>query len=522
MLILSAVAATAITATGVYYIDYSRAGEKLSKFAQQMGSKPNKTSQKGGWEWTPAAKLKERFSFQGEEPKSKEPEDLFSVLADAILGKNKQSKPEDAAKARTLFIDEFRYFPKTIQKCSPFFVGKDKAAQTKIHFAPLDMTKSLICIGPPGSGKTEFFYNLVFQNWYTRAIIRCAKGQDFTPVVVDNTQGFALGLYNKSAIVWDIMSETNFLNMIGPVTLDLMVGAVGESKDQFFASSAADRIKNIFEEAYLRGTTSKARWAAFEDLLKAYEIRATAPKTTENKDVWNNILLVKETLLFWSYRVQSAQKTFSISSFLRSNYRLILNGSETTMKSYYSAFISAVVDEMLRMPDTKNDFTLLLLDEFLTMPLSETTKLKMFTMLRSKGGCVVTGMQFIPADEMAKKQILDSTRYAAILFNLQDKESTDHFKSFYGAQKYKETEVSTSRNKHDYVTGVSTSSQERESYFLSEEELQKKPPYTHLTIIATGEAYLGYTPQVNAKKLYNPLEDSFDLTEFKKIQRGID
>ncbi len=58
-------------------------------------------------------------------------------------------------------------------------------------------------------------------------------------------------------------------------------------------------------------------------------------------------------------------------------------------------------------------------------------------------------------------------------------------------------------------------------HFLTEEELQKKPPYTHLTIIATGEAYLGYTPQVNAKKLYNPLEDSFDLTEFKKIQRGI-
>ena len=198
-----------------------------------------------------------------------------------------------------------------------------------------------------------------------------------------------------------------------------------------------------------------------------------------------------------------------------------MNGSEQTMKSYYSAFVSALVDEMLRMPDSKEDFTFLLLDEYLTMPLSEPTRLKLHTMIRSKGGCLCAGMQFLPGDNVKVQQILDSSKFATILFNLQDGHSSDHFKKFYGEIKYKEQEKSYSKNKNDYTTSISTSEQERSSSFLTEEELQRKPSFHHLTILQTGQAYLGYAPQVNAPKIYNPLADVLDITDFKARMQKI-
>lgn len=515
------VAAGAATWAGFTYYDYSRGGEKLSKFAPLMGSVPNKTAQKYGREWTIADTLKQRFNYEGNENIA---EDFLTVAREFFLSFFKTKKSgKITTKHRTLYIDEFRFFPKTVKKCSPFFLNKKAAEKVKIYFVPLDMTKSLLCVGSMGSGKTVFFLNLLFQRWYKRAIIRDAKGADFSPVIVDHKRSFVLNLYNKSAAVWDIMNEKHFLNCIGGVMLDFMTGAVGDSPDhKYFAGSAAERLEELFKEAYLKGTNSKARWAIFDKLFDEYKTRATAPKSIENKDVWGNILLASKTLKFWSYRCQNAEKTFSVSQFLNSDMRIILNGSEATMSAYFNAFISAVVDEMLRMPDDEENLTLFLLDEYLTFNISEVTKLKIHTMIRSKGGCVVSGLQYLPGDDTAKKQILDSSRFCTVLFNLQDTETTSHFKEYYGTLKYKETEVSTSRNKHDYVTGVSTSSQEREVHFLTEEELQQMPKYTHLTLLSTKEAYLGYTPYVSYKKIYNPLEDVFDLEKYERIQKGLD
>lgn len=404
-----------------------------------------------------------------------------------------------------------------LKKCSPFFIGKAKMEKTRIHFTPLDMTKSLLCIGPMGSGKTVFFKNLLAQEWYTRALIRCAKGQDFTPVVVDHKRGFALNLYNKSAAIWDIMSEKNFLLMLPPVALDFMVGAVGESKDAaFFANSAADRIKGMFERAYLTGNDSKARWSALEEEMQKFEESVADLNSRENSDVWNNLLLVRETIFFWAWRVQESENTFTISDFLTSNKKLVMNGSEIAVRCYYSSLVSAIVQEMLRMPDTETDLTFMLLDEYLTMPLSETTRKQLHTMGRSKGACIVSGLLFLPGDDVAVQQVLSSSRFCTILFNVQDKVTSDYFKDYFGEVKHKESEISTSRNKNDYVTGVSSSSQERVSSFLGQEELQRKPAYTHLTILQTEEAYLGYTPQIKMTEHYNPLSDVLDVEPFKR------
>lgn len=383
------------------------------------------------------------------------------------------------------------------------------------------MTKSLLCIGPMGSGKTVFFINLIFQPWYTRSLIRDAKGTDFGPILVDNKRGFVLNLYNKSAAIWDIMSEKHFLNCIGGVMLDFMTGAVGDSPDhKYFAGSAAERLEELFKEAYLKGTNSKARWAIFDKLFDEYKTRATAPKSIENKDVWGNILLASKTLKFWSYRCQNAEKTFSVSQFLNSDMRIILNGSEATMSAYFNAFISAVVDEMLRMPDTETDFTFLLFDEYLTFHISEVTRSKIHTMIRSKGGCLVSGLQFLPDDQKEKKQIIDSSKFCTVLFNLPDSSTMHHYRDEWVVE-YKEPEKSTTRDKFGNVTGISVSTQERSAKFLTENVLQQKPKFTHLTLLST-EAYIGYTPYVSYPQIYNPFEDVFDLEKYERIQKGLD
>lgn len=507
---LSIAAILAITVVATKYYDYNRAGEELSKWAPNIGSKPLKTHQKGGHEFTPIGVLKSRFALEHDAGHTAG-NSTIAYLKDYFVS----SKPKPKQEQKSIFVDEFRYFPKTIQKCSPFFLGKSAMEKTRLHWSPVDMTKALLVIGPPGSGKTEFFFNLLFQNWHNRALIRDAKGNDFSPVVVDGKRGFTLSLYNGSSAIWDIFKEKNFLLLLPTVTANLMTGAVGESKDQFFTSSAAARITKMFEAAYLKGNTSTERWKALGLEIQAYEDLAQSPKSRENKDVYNNYLLVAELLKFWMHRIGNAKHTFTLSDFFKSNWELVMNGSEGTMKSYYTALTSAIVDEQLRMEDTTTDLTLYLLDEYLTMSFEEETRRKLHTMIRSKGGCVVMGLQFLPGDDVAKQQIIDSSRYAAIFFNLTDKNTSEHVKAFYGEIKYKEVEKSISKNQYNYTTGMSSSEQERSSTFLSEEELQKKPPYHHLTILNTGECYLGYTPQISMKKIYDPLNDPFDLKTFK-------
>lgn len=73
------VAAGAATWAGFTYYDYSRGGEKLSKFAPQMPSVPNKTSVKSGRLWTTTGILKERFNYEGNKDVA---EDFVSVLKD--------------------------------------------------------------------------------------------------------------------------------------------------------------------------------------------------------------------------------------------------------------------------------------------------------------------------------------------------------------------------------------------------------------------------------------------------------
>lgn len=522
MLSLAAIVAMA-TGASVYYYDYTRAGEELTKWAKNMGSKPLLSRQKGGHTWTPVSKLREKFAVEETMSSSKNDEKDFLGSLFSFQNGKKATTDKPIYEQKHIFIDEFRYFPKTVQKCKPFFLGKKAMEKTRIHFNSIDIRNGLLVIGPMGSGKTEFFFNLVFQPWYKRALIRDAKGADFSPLLCDNKRGFVLNLYNKSAAVWDIMMENNFLLMIGSVCYDMMIGAVGEGKDsKFFAGSAAERIQSMFEKAYLQGKDTESRWQILENEIAAWEATAKGVNSRENKDVYANFILAKEGLLFWIWRIKNAAKKFTISDFQKSNWQLVMNGSEQTLRSYYSAFVSALADEALRSADQKGNETLLLLDEYLTMPLSEDTRLKLHTMCRSKDYSLIVGAQFLPQDDTLKKQVIDSSRFAAILFNIQDEATTAHFKRFYGEVKYKEAEVSTSRNKNDYVTGVSTSSQERTASFLSEEELQRKPQYHHLTILASGEAYLGYTPQVKTKKIYDPLKDIFDIRPFKVKLRGLE
>lgn len=514
MLMVSAAALATATA-GIYFWDYSRAGEELSKFAWNVGSNPLKCKQKGGHTWTSSYTLRTKFAPEVQQNTDQEPDFLESLISFKTKENNKPLYEK-----RHIFIDEFRFFPRTVKKCKPFFIGKKHMEKTRIFLTPIDVRQGVLVLGPVNSGKTEFFYNIVLQPWYKRGIFRCAKGADFTPVLVDKTRGFPLNLYNKSAAVWDIMRESNFLLMMKSVAMDLVVGAVGESKDQFFANSAAERVTAMFETAYLIGHNSTARWAALEEEAQNFEKRVSSLKSTENKDVFNNFLLIKETLLFWAWRIQNAEKTFTISDFQKSNWRLVMNGSEPTLRSYYSAFFSAVVQEALRGPDQKGNETVLLLDEYLTFSMSENTREAAHTMLRSKDYSIWVGAQFLPADDTKKLQVINASRFVTVLFNLVDPKTKELFQNP-NEIKYKEEEISTAKNKNGDITSSTSSSQERQASFLTEEELALKPKYHHLTILHSGEAYLGYTPQAKTQKIYDPLTDIIDLVPFKAKLRGV-
>jgi hypothetical protein len=156
-------------------------------------------------------------------------------------------------------------------------------------------------------------------------------------------------------------------------------------------------------------------------------------------------------------------------------------------------------------------------------------------MVRSKGGQVIIGTQYITQDKK-DKQLIDSSRYALMVFRIADADTIKHLGEMFGKMEYKETLRSTNINPGASRGGSGSygvtpptsgrsytrSEQVRERQFLDPEKLQAMPAYHHITIIPSeGLAYLGYTKLAEVEKQNANFEeiDMLDLMKHLRSQR---
>lgn len=431
---------------------------------------------------------------------------------------------------KSVFIDNFRLSAEAIKFLTEQGVAADIDTLQKvaIHFKPLDFTKTVFALGGMGSGKTEFFFSILNDNIgyrnFRRIIIHDPKG-DYTEKLYRSGHDYIFNPYDKRGAAWDIWADMRAYPALMVSFLKNLIESQTQKED-FFSSSAVNLLKEFFMETHFSepDSSSANKWRSVLDKIDGYR-KQSAGKPTEGS-IYSTMALAIEPLRLLAFvSVKQPKNQFSVRHFLdNSGAKLFLLNNpaySTVLNALFVGFLSVLTEALLSQPDTKEDLSLLVLDEFLSLKFNAETKTKVLTQIRSKGGALLLGAQFLPKENKLEQQLLDSSRFALIFFRLSDLETVNHIQDIFGEIEYQRYDRSYNEgsnnswegsNGRNEGTSVSTSLQRRK--FLKPELLQSMPKYHHIIFIPEDNiTYLGYTPLVNQEKVNSSFVQR-DLAEF--------
>jgi len=460
---------------------------------ENLGSYLNETTQKHGYSWT------------GTNP-------LITHI-----------NAKDCGIGRGIFIDNFMFAEETKAFLHSQNCGQDvhEFQKTQMRFCPNDFTKTIFALGGMGSGKTEFFFSILNENWgyrhFKRVIIHDPKG-DYTEKLYSPDQDYIFNPYDKRGAAWDIWSDMHAYPALIVSFLKNLIESQTQKED-FFSSSAVNIIKDYFMETHFsaKDKSSLEKWHILLDKLDTYRSQS-AGKPTEGS-IYSTMALAIETLRLLAFVATSnPKKQFSIRYFLSSSGSklFLLNNPaySAPLNALFVGFLSVITEALLSKPDTTEDISLLVLDEFLNLKFNPETKTKVLTQIRSKGGALLLGAQFLPKENKLEQQLLDSSRFALILFRLSDLETVNHIQEMFGEIEYTHYEQRLTEGKSSNwgflplgsgggsSEGNSINTSLKRRKFIKHEMLQSMPQHHHITFIPENKIiYLGYTPIVKLEKI---------------------
>ncbi len=422
----------------------------------------------------------------------------------------------------------------------------EKIENIDLKFKLKDFTKTILAIGKMGSGKTEFFLNLVNENKdfskFKREIFHDIKG-DFTSKLFRNEKDFILNLFDNRGLNWDFWKDISKNETIALSFCTNLIVAKSNEKDEekkdYWASKASELLTEIFMKihfTYRDSKTSNEKWDLFFEMLSEYE-KETLDNNTK-KSVFESVNLAIEYLKLMAFDSKTKDNPFSIYEWVnKKNTRLfLLNNADYSDKlsPYFSGFLSALFQALLSKPDITDDdldLSLILLDEYLSLSFSKDIRTKVLTQIRSKGGCLVLGVQFIDVKDVKHKQLMSSSTYAKFLFNVGDDETIKIFTQGYGNVEYEKKKISTSSNKStskaektstSNSNSTSTSFEDKQTLFLSPELIRGIKNYQHLTLIDEKQLYyMGYTKTADFKVIHEHFIKR-DMSKFYEWYYNID
>ncbi len=415
---------------------------------------------------------------------------------------------------KNLYIDNFR-----LDRDIP---NKEIIEQTQTFINPLDTTKTILALGKMGSGKTEFFNSILAQNdtfdLYNREIIHDVKG-DFTQKFYDKDTDFIFNPYDSRGCYFDIWQDMKESESLVISFITNLIESNLKEKD-FFSSSASSELSQFFVKTHFmhKDKSSCEKWIILLNEIEKYKDECGDDRTKTS--IYANMELGIEMFKLFAWQsAQSNIKVFTLKDFLNSKGRLILLNNATHSKKLYplfTGFVAMLIEIMLSKEDTKEDLSLLLLDEYLSIKFDDEIRLKLQTQIRSKGGCLLIGIQYIDMQNMKSKQLLDSSKFATLVFNVSDNETIKHLCSAYGTVHYEKHKESKQKSvsKDGSSSSRTQSIEEKQENFLTPKHIQSMPEFHHLTLIPEKEIfYLGYTPLVELETINKAFEKR-DLTSY--------
>jgi len=429
-----------------------------------------------------------------------------------------------------ILIDNFNYYP-LVEKYVRDTKYLEESKKISINLNPINFTRTFLIFGAMGSGKTEFFHSIINQNGFNRKLIHDIKG-DFVEKWYDSEKDFIFNPYDTRGVNWDIWKELDENASLVESFIGNLLESQAEEKD-FFTSSAKRVIIDFFMKINYtkKDSTSEEKWVYLNDEIENYKKEADGDKTKGS--IYQTMELVIELFTYMAWHSRQNKKSFTIKQFLNGNGTLyLLNNSSVSTKltPLFTGFISLFTEILLSQTDTKDNLTLMLLDEYLSMKFEKQTRLKLLTQVRSKGGCLMLGLQFLPKHDKEHQQLLDSSAYGKLIFQLNDNETISHIINSISDITYVSYSEGTSTNTSSSggiatgsSGGTSSNYSEKSKKLLSTEHLQSMPKYSHLSIFSSDKIlYLGYTPPVNNLTVKNKNFDMLKQDEYYKSKYNLD
>lgn len=384
-----------------------------------------------------------------------------------------------------------------------------------------DLKTGALVIGKMGAGKTVFYDSILAQNndykHFKRVFIHDIKG-DFTSKFFDQERDIILNPYDSRSQIWDFFAEKEFA-IVENFIRQFFVSKLGSEND-FFSSSAQDRymtiVKTIFHNKKLE--TSNEKWEFFILAIDAYfeEVAKIEGKDSE-KDIAQTMRLIRDFFALQFFLLKKGSKSFTIAYWLKTEKTklILLNNPlySESLNAYFQAFLSVFSSALAAKKEArKDDLTLLVLDEYLSLvdKISDDAIKQLHTLIRSKGGCLIAGIQYIPEEKNLDQKLLSSDWY--FIFETTDPRTIQKIKDLIGKAVYTKTSSSANvKAKVAFKNGENTNTEE--SYLLQDGTLSKMD-YGHITFNSKkGVLYLGKTVKINIKEIHDDFSQA-DLAEF--------
>ncbi|WP_263832871.1 type IV secretion system DNA-binding domain-containing protein [Sulfurospirillum oryzae] len=418
-----------------------------------------------------------------------------------------------------LFIDKFR-FDGSVLRNFKFFSFKKWFNNFDCYMIPSDLKKGGIVFGSMGAGKTELFHSILSQPEFDRKFIYDSKG-DFTQKHYRSNRDIILNPYDARGHVWNPFEEANTSPFVVGIFMTNLFNAIAGDKKDFFSAGSQDRYMELFNSIQYMDSklTAKQKFDLFIKLLKEYFEAPQTQSRTSEADIASTMKLSFEFFDYMNFCIQNGSPTFTIHNYLsQKNCDLFLlsrDDQKSKLTAFFTGFLAAFVAVMLSQED-RDSLTLLALDEYLSFVRnmdSETIE-SLHVRIRSKGGCLLPGVQFFPDDHLSDgltQKILNSTTYW-FLFQGIDEYTLNKIGSTVGKVRYKKEQAKDIRAERfankDY--SIEESDLLNISIFHS---LGEK--YEHITFIPSRKIlYKGYTPQVKLKNRNESFIQSENIAKF--------
>lgn len=459
------------------------------------GSLANPLEVKRGYMWTPIGVLKNLFS------------------------KNKKN---------IVFVNNFKFDDDYAERCGMNGFYRRSAEKTQFYLDPLKMTQGLLLIGKMGAGKTEFYFNILKQNFYNRAVIHQVKAGDFAESFL-GANDILFSPHDQRGYLWDIMGENEgIIKTFFEIASNSMMG---DKKD--FFSASAQRLYNQLAQKIrtkYKDEPSSVKWLLLIKAIKELFAEMDGGTQKSKQDVKSTMETIYDSLELMAYQMQNPlQKRFVIKDFFarKNQCKLIMDNipeHEKSLTPLFTAFVACMSQVQTSMPDSKTDFTLYALDEYLSFVeiMDDPSKKRLHTLIRSKGGILLPGIQYIPTNDKKLQQLLTSSAFSWLFFSSVEPDTIDLFKKTIGETEYVYYEHNESRDSKGGVNRSVNTKQERTNIIYNELLNGLAENFEHIMFIPNHKViFKGYTPQANLPKIAEK-SVPVDLSEFHNLKHGTD